>query len=108
MLTLNYFTTEKLQSQYILMYEKMPYATHRPKVRFANSQQEAIVWFQSCLQRYPKIVSKFFQSCLKVVPRLSHSCVKVVQMLSLSCPEDVLILSQCCQKNCPKFFSRRP
>ena len=91
--TLNYFTTEKLQSQYILMYEKMPYATHRPKVRFANSQQVAIVWFHSCLQRYPKIVSKFFQSCLKVVPMLSHSCLKVVPMLSLSCPEDVLKLS---------------
>ena len=50
---------------------KMPYAAHRPKVRFANSQQEAIVWFQSCLQRYPKIVSKVFS-------KLSQSCPKVI------------------------------
>ena len=91
--TLNYFTTEKLQSQYILMYEKMPYATQRPNVRFANSQQVAIVWFQSCLQRYPKIVSKFFQSCLKVVPRLSQNCLRLVLKLSQRFLKAVLKLS---------------
>ena len=82
------------------MYEKMPYATHRPKVRFANSQQVAIVWFHSCLQRYPKIVSKFFQSGPKVISSKIGLKWSVPQ-LSQSCPKDVAKLSQRCSKGDP-------
>ena len=93
--TSNYFTTEKSQSQYLLIDDKMPYAAHSHRARacFANSHQVVIVWFQSCLQRYPKVVSKS--------PKVFFF--KVDPMLSLSCPEDVLKLSQCCQEIVPKF-----